>query len=82
MRLFSSTVIGPAVNATVGPTLFTVTRRSAVLLAAPSLSVTAAVTVDDAGPSGKTHLKLPEVLVLLSLPVTFVPAAPQLVLAL
>ena len=77
MTPFSFTVVGPPVNATDGATLFTVTGRCAASPVVPSLSVEAAVTIGEAGPSSKIHLKLPEVLLLLSLPATFVPPVPQ-----
>ena len=73
MTPFSLTVVGPAVNVTVGPTLLTVTGRCAVLPVEPSLSVADPVTIGEAGPSCKIHLKLPVALVLLSLPGSFRP---------
>jgi hypothetical protein len=46
-----------------------------------SESITWAVTVGLAGPSGKVHLKLPGVLVCDSEPATIVPPVPQLSLS-
>ena len=82
MTALSSTVVSPVRPETVGATLFTCTANVAVFPVSPSESVAEALTVGSAGPSGKMHLKLPDVLVKLSLKATLLPPVPQLVVTL